>query len=152
MSPIFAKLNLRSEPEVLVVNAPPSFESEMRSLVGVKVVQSPEEGAAIRFALAFVTTRKEVDTLARALVGRADGDVALWFAYPKQTSKRYKCEFNRDTGWESLRLSGYESVRMVAIDEDWSALRFRKVEFIKALAGHSSRAGYRGGKRRTAAK
>jgi hypothetical protein len=26
---------------------------------------------------------------------------------------------------------GMEGVRMVAIDEDWSALRFRKVDFIK---------------------
>jgi aryl carrier-like protein len=27
---------------------------------------------------------------------------------------------------------GFDSVRMVAIDEDWSALRFRRVEFIKS--------------------
>jgi hypothetical protein len=25
---------------------------------------------------------------------------------------------------------GYASVRMVAVDEDWSALRFRKTEYI----------------------
>ena len=29
--------------------------------------------------------------------------------------------------------AGYEPVRQVAIDEDWSALRFRKVEFIKTM-------------------
>jgi len=28
---------------------------------------------------------------------------------------------------------GYEPVRQVAIDEDWSALRFRKVEQIKKM-------------------
>jgi hypothetical protein len=33
---------------------------------------------------------------------------------------------------------GYESVRMVAIDEDWSALRFRKVEFVKIMTRDKS--------------
>ena len=28
---------------------------------------------------------------------------------------------------------GFEGVRMVAIDEDWSAIRFRRVENIKTL-------------------
>ena len=29
--------------------------------------------------------------------------------------------------------AGFEPVRMVAIDEDWSALRFRRAEFIKTM-------------------
>ena len=57
----------------------------------------------------------------------------MWFAYPKGTSKRYKSEINRDTGWQALGKSGFEPVRAVAIDEDWSALRFRRVEFIKTM-------------------
>jgi hypothetical protein len=61
----------------------------------------------------------------------SEGDALLWFAYPKGTSKRYHCEFNRDTGWQVIRDAGFDSVRQVAIDEDWSALRFRRVEFIK---------------------
>jgi len=32
-----------------------------------------------------------------------------------------------------LGKSGFEPVRMVAIDEDWSALRFRKPENIKKM-------------------
>ena len=65
------------------------------------------------------------------LVSKAKGDALLWFAYPKATSRKYVCEFNRDTGWDALRAVGFESVRVVAIDEDWSALRFRRVEFMK---------------------
>ena len=52
---------------------------------------------------------------------------------PKGTSKNYKCEFNRDTGWKILGELGFEPVRMVAIDADWSALRFRRAEFIKTM-------------------
>lgn len=60
-------------------------------------------------------------------------DEVVWLAYPKLSSKKYTCEFNRDTGWQALGDIGFEGVRMVAIDEDWSALRFRKAENIKTM-------------------
>jgi hypothetical protein len=53
--------------------------------------------------------------------------------YPKGTSKKFKCNFNRDSGWQVMGQHGLEGVRQVAIDEDWSALRFRKVEFIRVM-------------------
>ncbi len=40
---------------------------------------------------------------------------------------------NRDSGWKVLGDAGFEPVRMVAIDDDFSAVRFRRVEFIKTL-------------------
>lgn len=64
-----------------------------------------------------------------------NGDAILWFAYPKGTSKKYKCEFNRDNGWDVIRAAGFDTVRAVAIDEDWSALRFRRKEFIRGGSG-----------------
>ena len=45
----------------------------------------------------------------------------------------YKCDFNRDNGWTRLGELGFEPVRQVAIDDDWSALRFRRVGFIKTM-------------------
>jgi hypothetical protein len=59
----------------------------------------------------------------------------IWFAYPKASSKRYRCEFNRDTGWAAVRAVGFDTVRQVAIDGDWSALRFRRIEYIKTPTG-----------------
>lgn len=41
------------------------------------------------------------------------------------TSKNYKCDFNRDSEWISLGKYNLEPVRQVAIDDDFSALRFR---------------------------
>ena len=62
------------------------------------------------------------------------GDAVLWFAYPKGTSKRYTCDFNRDTGWQVIRGAGFDSVRQIAIDEDWSALRFRRLQYVKTAS------------------
>ena len=129
MPSVFEKLNLKQQPEILVINAPSSFEPELAALKGVVILRDPKKVKAVAFALAFATTQAEVDALSKTLAGKAEGDALIWFAYPKGTSKRYKCEFNRDTGWAAMRAAGFDTVRQVAIDEDWSALRFRRVEF-----------------------
>jgi len=35
-----------------------------------------------------------------------------------------------DKGWDALTGAGFDTVRLVAIDADWSALRFRRKEHI----------------------
>jgi hypothetical protein len=132
MPSIFDKLNLKLQREILVLNAPESFEPALLALQGITVLRDPAQAQSIQFALVFATKQAEVDALSPVLAGKAAGDALLWFAYPKGTSKRYKCEFNRDTGWAVLRSLGFDTVRQVAIDEDWSALRFRRVEYIKS--------------------
>jgi hypothetical protein len=133
MLSIFEKLNLKNQDPIVVLNAPESFEPELAALRGVKVLRDLKASGEIKFSLAFVTKQKEVETLAKTIAGRAKGDALVWFAYPKGTSKKYKSEINRDNGWQVLGDTGFEPVRGVAIDEDWSALRFRRVEFIKTM-------------------
>jgi hypothetical protein len=82
--------------------------------------------------LAFVSKQADLDSLSAMLAARAEGDALLWFAYPKGTSKRYQCEFNRDRGWSVMCAAGFTTVRMIAIDADWSALRFRRAEVGKS--------------------
>jgi hypothetical protein len=147
MTPLFNKLNLGSHRDILVVNAPDSFEPELAALTGVTVRRDPGRLTEIPFALAFVTTFAEIEAAARWLP-RAVGDAVIWFAYPKGSSKRYTCEFNRDTGWAAVGAAGFEPVRQVAIDEDWSALRFRRTEHIKSLTRAESRASSPAGKAR----
>ena len=133
MSSIFQKLNLKAQSDIFVLNAPESFEPELRALENVNVHRKASARKQVDFALAFVTKQKEVDALAQTFGKKARGDAVIWFAYPKASSKKYKCEFNRDNGWTALGKQGFEPVRMVAIDEDWSALRFRLVENIKTM-------------------
>lgn len=129
-SSVFKKLNLTDQKGICVLDAPDSFRKELTSLKGVKVSESLSAAGELVFALAFVTQKAEVDKVAKSLAKKAKGDAIVWFAYPKGTSKKYKCDFNRDTGWDVLKQSGFDTVRQVAIDEDWSALRFRRTEFI----------------------
>jgi hypothetical protein len=133
MPAVFKKLGLKAQKQVVVVNAPESFEPELAGLGDVEIVRDPARAKDISLSLAFVTTQKDVDTLARAIARKAQGDSIVWFAYPKGSSKRYKSEINRDQGWLPLGREGFEPVSMVAIDEDWSAVRFRRLEFIKQM-------------------
>ena len=148
MSIIFNKLNLKSQTEILVLNAPESFEPELAALSNVTVQRNVGDVKEIAFSLAFVTRQKEVDTIVKSVARKAKGDAIVWFAYPKGTSKKYKCDFNRDTGWAALGAEGFESVRMVAIDDDWSALRFRRVEFVKTMTRDKNRAITKQGKKK----
>jgi hypothetical protein len=132
MAAVFQKLNLTTQKKIVICNAPGSFSGELNRLKNVEIVRDPLKVRAVQFALAFAVTQAQLDRFSAQLAAAADGDAILWFAYPKGTSKRYTCEFNRDTGWHVITSAGFESVRQVAIDEDWSALRFRRAQFVKA--------------------
>jgi hypothetical protein len=127
---VFGKLNLRDQPELLVLNAPESFEAELAPLRGRRILRRLEDCRDVAFAVIFVCRRRELNELATAVTRRATEDPVLWFAYPKGTSRKYHCDFSRDHGWDALARAGFDTVRQVAIDEDWSALRFRRAKYI----------------------
>lgn len=150
MSPLFKKLNLGTHPVVHVLNAPASFEPELASLQGVAVKRSVSGRCS--FTLAFVITQAQLDAASEKLANACEGDGVLWMIYPKGTSRNYECEFNRDSGWNVLGSAGFEPVRMVAVDDDWSALRFRRVEHIKSMARDPASTLSRAGKRKASAR
>ncbi len=130
MTTLWDKLNLKEDQEIVVFNAPTSFAAALKSLPRGRVQQRISAIKELTFVLVFVEKKSELDKVSAAVIEKVAGDAILWFAYPKATSKRFACDFNRDTGWDILRASGFDTVRQVAIDDDWSALRFRRTEFI----------------------
>ena len=130
MSPIFTKLNLTTQKTIFVLDAPESFQEELSRLSGIEIIDDLKAPGELGFAIVFVSQKSQIDRIAPALAKKAKGDAIVWFAYPKGTSKKYQCDFNRDTGWDTFKALGFDTVRQVAIDADWSALRFRRVEYI----------------------
>src|SRR4051812_44741364 len=110
MASVFGKLNLKEQKQIVVLNAPASFEPELKSLRGVAVVRDLKDAGEVEFSLAFVTRQKEVDALGKAIGKRAQGDAVVWLAYPKSSSKKYKSEIHRDSGWQVLGDAGFEPV------------------------------------------
>ncbi|MFY8111010.1 MAG: hypothetical protein ACOVKP_03295, partial [Flavobacterium sp.] len=118
MTPLFKKLNFKNQEAILVLNAPVSFVSEKEAMANETVFYDNEnEIATIDFVMVFVTQLQEIETAITSFSPKINGDAIVWFCYPKGTSKKYKCEFNRDNGWAVLGNFGFEPVRMVAVDE-----------------------------------
>lgn len=139
MKTIWDKLNLKTGRRVVVLDSPESFEPHLETVPG-GAGRDEASCAGAEFLLAFATRRVEIEAVAGHVARMAEGDVTVWVAYPKGSSKRYACEFNRDTGWEPLGAVGLEGVRQVAIDDDWSAIRFRRVAFVKTMKRDPRRA------------
>ena len=134
MTALFKKLNFKNHKEILVVNHPDSFNKEIEEMSAeTSFLFDIGQAKEICFAMIFVKKKFEISESIALLSNKLSGDAIVWFCYPKGTSKNYTCDFNRDTGWSVLGEYGLEPVRQISIDHDWSALRFRKVEYIKNM-------------------
>jgi hypothetical protein len=131
--PIFKKLNVKEPyPKALILNAPAVFEETIAAYPG-QVHREPRDGP-YGFVQVFGTTNAELQELARIGAAAVEPQGLLWLCYPKKSSKAYKgSDCSRDTAAGMLADEGYEPVRQIAIDDDWSALRFRKPEEIKRM-------------------
>ncbi|MCP9754418.1 hypothetical protein EGI26_04485 [Lacihabitans sp. CCS-44] len=138
MDPLLKKLNFKEHKKIAILNAPEEFSEQMKVFSDYLEVTKKLSEEKLPFVLAFVKEQAQIDDLAPKIDAILDKDGLFWWAYPKGSSKKHKCDFNRDNGWQIMGKLGYESVRMVAIDEDWSAFRFRKVEFVKTMTRDQS--------------
>ncbi len=73
--------------------------------------------------VAFARNRAELTTVAGPAIEAARRDKLAWIAYPK--AGKLGTDLNRDILAALLTAEGVQPVRQVAIDETWSALRFR---------------------------
>lgn len=135
---LFKKLN-HKEQHIIIIHSPAEFKEEMDAIkkaghdVKSVALSDVKQLKEITFILSFVQTKSEVEKIINAIDKKLVQDAVVWFAYPKGTSKKYKAEINRDNGWDALGKNGFDTVRSVAIDADWTGLRFRKNEFIKVM-------------------
>ncbi|WP_066319059.1 MULTISPECIES: hypothetical protein [Aquimarina] len=150
MTPLFKKLQLPPElDEVLILNEPKGFCKELDCLKDVDVKESLIQVSEVDFAIVFVTEKKQIENRIETLYPKFVGDGILWFAYPKKSSKNYTSEITRDYGWGVLGDYNLEPVRQVSIDDDWTALRFRKVSFIRKMTRSKDFALSESGKQKT---
>ena len=131
MEQVLKRLGYRAGDKCLVLNAPKGVGEQWPALMQPQ----PEEEAKGDYPLvsgfyereaAFLTARQAlVDALAQG--GR------LWVCYPKKSSKNYQSDLTRDSLWPLLGDWGMEPVSQYAVDDDWSAIRFRPVAEIKSM-------------------
>jgi hypothetical protein len=136
MKNLLEKLNYKGQKRISIINAEEGFINSISGeLVDVTVDTQIDPRYPYEFMLIFVKSIKDVEQVTPMTLHNLIADGILWFCYPKKTSKKFKSELDRDHGWKILNDSGLHGIRMVALDEDWSAFRFRNKKFIKSTSG-----------------
>jgi hypothetical protein len=115
---VATKLQLKPEQHVLVLEPP---KDAAKLLSGVTRAKGGERPDAV---LLFARSQTVVEANAATLRDHARAGEVVWAAYPKRSSG-VTTDLTRDRGWGALSVLGLHPVRQVAIDEVWSALRFR---------------------------
>jgi hypothetical protein len=140
MKDLLVKLNYKGQNRIALINAEEDFKTSLSNeLKGVIIDNDIDPRFPYGFIMLFVRNSSEVELYSPMVLHNLLADGILWFCYPKKSSKKYKSDIDRDHGWNSLNNSGLHGVRMISIDADWSALRFRNVRYIKSSTGRFSK-------------
>lgn len=126
---LFEKLQLKDEKNLLIQGLPSSIEKQFVKLSFSKNVTPLLRTKKIDFALIFAINHNQLCNILKEVLPAVSEDCKLWVAYPKSTSK-IASDLNRECSWKMLSDSDYESVRQVAIDHVWTAMRFKKLDAI----------------------
>ena len=119
------KLQIKSG-KLIVINAPKGYVEQLTKELNDLTVSTRATGQA-EAVLLFVNSLAEATerTPKAGQLVRLGG--MLWIAYAKGTSKM-KTDVNRDKLWAAVQPFGWQAVRQIALDDVWSALRFKPVE------------------------
>jgi len=111
------KLGIKPGHTVFPINAPGDYAALVGGLPdGATVV---EQGPAADVVHAFARTLAELTAHGQAAVEAARAGGLVWISYPKGG----KSELKRDLLWDAV--PGWRPVTQIAVDETWSAMRFR---------------------------
>lgn len=121
------KLVIKPGNTVRIIDAPRGYEHLLNDLPeGARLLESGDEQADV--VLLFGESRATLErTLPTAITEVRPGGV-FWAAYPKGG----KSDLSREEMWKLLEPYLWRPVSQIAIDDTWSALRFRPAADVKS--------------------
>ena len=122
------KLQMKPGQSLAVLNAPEGMPGVLATALPEVTVRVGAAGMADGVLL-FVRSLEEAGRLVGSAIEAAGRDGLVWIAYPKGGSG-VKTDLNRDVLWKAIEPSGWRPVRLVALDEVWSAMRLRPAELV----------------------
>ena len=118
--PLSERLQVKSNRALAVVGAEPGQDAA----IGVQKQRADIAKADV--VLLFARNQKILDAKLPKLLARIAPGAILWIAYPKLTSPLAD-DLSRDVLREQAPGFGLDTVAQIAMDDDWSALRFKRV-------------------------
>jgi hypothetical protein len=127
ISALATKLRIKPGKTLLILNAPPIY-FEMLGALPQNKIDTDIVSDSYAFIHLFVMDSSNLQKWAAKVLRLPGEDTIFWISYPKKAAAT-KSDLSRDSGWEIMFKAGYRPVTQVAIDTEWSALRFRKGTF-----------------------
>ena len=118
------KLRIQPGQRMLVLNAPPGFVESLGQFPAGTTLSTDDLNGSFDFVQVFAKDQAELNQLKATAIGAVTHDGLFWVCYPKKSSK-IKSDLMRDNLWD--RFEGLRPVSQIAIDDTWSAMRFRPV-------------------------
>ena len=131
MHQVLKKLQYKNSPRIIVHNYPENLKKLIAEFSEYTNVIEDFTTEKQQMILIFCYDQNDISKYIDLAITNLEDDALLWLAYPKKTSKKYQSDITRDIGWKAFEKYNFRPVRQIAIDEDWSALRFRHVDFVK---------------------
>jgi predicted SnoaL-like aldol condensation-catalyzing enzyme len=130
MASTVKKLGLKPGIRALVLGAPSGYMNSLTPLPD-RVKVSQRLGSAYEFVQFFATNKSDIAKSAKKLLQSASPGALVWITYPKKTSG-VDSDLSREVVWAAMEGTGWRPVSQIAIDEVWSALRFRPTQDVKS--------------------
>jgi hypothetical protein len=130
MSSTVKKLGLKSGMRALVLGAPSDYLNSLEPLPD-RVEVSQSLAGTHDFVQFFATWKAEITKSANKLLRSAAPGAVVWITYPKKTSG-VESDLSREEVWAAMGNTGWRPVSQIAIDDVWSALRFRPTQDVKS--------------------
>ena len=132
LSPLAKKLRLAPNHHVAVLNAPPGYLAQLSPAPSDLVVEL-KASQLYDVVQLFVNNADELRALGPAAIRAVKPDGLLWIAYPKGGKTRSATDLpatpwwtKRDVLGEITAETGYKPIAFVKIDDNWTALRFKR--------------------------
>ena len=124
-APLAKRMQVKAGQRILAVNAPRDYAALLGDLPeGARLVTRGDPAGADHVHV-FVRDSGDVARLGPKAIAGAEGGAVTWIAYPKRTSG-VETDITRDRGWDAVT-GAIDAVSQVAVDDTWSALRFKPV-------------------------
>jgi hypothetical protein len=120
-TPLPRKLGVKPESRVLVVAAPPGFALD--PLPAGAIVHTRAGGASYDVVLAFCPDARRLRDRFGKMTPRLMNAGALWIAWPKRASG-VATDLDENVVRDHGLVEGLVDVKVAAIDETWSGLKF----------------------------
>ena len=118
------KLHLKPGVRFVVANAPAGFDRTLGRLPA-GVTRDKSLTRSLDVVLMFVHNKKELKEQWPRVIASMKADGALWVAYPKKSSG-VESDLTMAPDWEVNKNSPWQPVSSIAVDDMWSAVRFRQ--------------------------